>query len=62
MNCNHFIKIAMIRNNQPSSYVKTMPARLNYTHEDFLNLFIIYGECDKVISRNLQHILLRFEA
>ena len=28
-----------------------MPARLNYTHEDFLNLFVIYGECDKVISR-----------
>ena len=25
------------------------PYRLNYTHEDNLNLFIIYGECDKVL-------------
>ena len=25
--------------------------RLNYTHEDYLNLFIIYGECNKVLSR-----------
>ena len=27
------------------------PGRLNYTHEDYLNLFIIYGECNKVLSR-----------
>ena len=28
-----------------------MPGRLNYTHEDYLNLFIIYTECDKILSR-----------
>ena len=27
------------------------PGRLNYTHEDYLNLFIIYGGCIKVLSR-----------
>ena len=27
------------------------PGRLNYTHEDYLNLFIIHGECNKVLSR-----------
>ena len=28
-----------------------MPGRLNYSHEDYFNLFVIYGECNKVISR-----------
>ena len=28
-----------------------MPGRLNFTGEDYLNLFMIYGECNKVISR-----------
>ena len=37
-----------------------MPARLNYTHEDFLNLFIIYGECDKVISRTCSTFATRY--
>lgn len=28
-----------------------MPSQLNYTHEDNLNLFIIYGDCDTFATR-----------
>lgn len=27
-----------------------MAGRLNYTNNDYLNLFSIYGECDKIVS------------
>lgn len=37
-----------------------MPGRLNYTNEDYLNLFIIYGECDKVISRTCDTFAIRY--
>lgn len=26
-------------------------ARLGYTNEDFLNIIVIYGECNKVVTR-----------
>ena len=50
----------MIRNNQSIILCQKMPARLNYTHEDFLNLFIIYGECDNVISRTCSAFTTRY--
>jgi ribosomal protein S24E len=37
-----------------------MPGRLNYTNEDYLNLFIIYGECNKVISRTCDTFSMRY--
>lgn len=37
-----------------------MPGRLNYTHEDYLNLFIIYGECGKVITRTCDTFAIRY--
>ncbi|KAI4471956.1 transposable element tc3 transposase-like protein [Holotrichia oblita] len=37
-----------------------MPTRLNYTNEDYLNLFIIYGECNKVISRTCDTFAARY--
>jgi hypothetical protein len=37
-----------------------MPGRLNYTHEDYLNLFIIYGECNKVVSRTCDIFAIRY--
>lgn len=37
-----------------------MPGRLNYTHEDYLNLFIIYGECNKVLSRTCEIFANRY--
>ncbi|XP_071054645.1 uncharacterized protein [Onthophagus taurus] len=37
-----------------------MPARLNYTNEDYLNLFIIYGECNKVLTRTCDTFAARY--
>lgn len=31
-----------------------MPGRLNYTDEDYLNLFIICGKCNKLLSRKCE--------
>lgn len=31
-----------------------MPSRLLYSKEDYLNLFVIYGECVKVVSRTCE--------
>lgn len=27
-----------------------MPGRLNYTHENYLNLLIVYGECNQILK------------
>lgn len=37
-----------------------MPGRLNYTNDDYLNLFIIYGECNKVLSRTCDTFATRY--
>lgn len=35
-------------------------ARLGYSNEDYLNLLIIYGECDKVLTRTCDMFALRY--
>lgn len=42
------------------NYSFIMPARLNYSNEDYLNLFIIYGECDRVLKRTCDTFATRF--
>lgn len=37
-----------------------MPRLINFTNEDYLNLFIIYGECHKVISRTCDTFATRY--